>query len=71
MAHHKLDMGKAWTQATGLIGANRDTIGAIAGLFFLLPALGLALFAPELANPEATPRRAPIRKSPCKRLWVR
>lgn len=55
MAHHKLDMGKAWTQATGLIGSNRDTIGAIAGLFFLLPALALALFAPELANPEATP----------------
>ncbi|PKP93990.1 MAG: hypothetical protein CVT75_05300 [Alphaproteobacteria bacterium HGW-Alphaproteobacteria-14] len=55
MAHHKLDMGKAWTQATGLIGSNRDTIGAIAGLFFLLPALALALFAPELANPEAGP----------------
>ncbi len=55
MAHHKLDMGKAWTQATGLIGSNRDTIGAIAGLFFLLPALALALFAPELANPEAAP----------------
>jgi hypothetical protein len=55
MAHHKLDMGKAWTQATSLIGSNRDTIGAIAGLFFLLPALALALFAPELANPEASP----------------
>jgi hypothetical protein len=55
MAHHKLDMGKAWTQATGLIGSNRDTIGAIAALFFLLPALALALFAPELANPESAP----------------
>ena len=52
MAHNKLDMGKAWTQATGLIGANRDTIGAIAGLFFFLPSLALALFAPELVNPE-------------------
>lgn len=52
MAKHKLDMGKAWTQATGLIGANRDTISAIAGLFFFLPTLALALFAPELANPE-------------------
>jgi hypothetical protein len=51
MANHKLDMGKAWTQATGLIGTNRDTIGAIAGLFFFLPALALALFAPELTNP--------------------
>lgn len=52
MAHHKLDMGKAWTEATGLIGSNRDTISAIAGLFFFLPTLALALFAPELANPE-------------------
>ncbi|MBU2587702.1 MAG: glycerophosphoryl diester phosphodiesterase membrane domain-containing protein [Alphaproteobacteria bacterium] len=55
MANRKLDMGKAWTQATGLIGANRDTISALAGLFFFLPALALALFAPELANPEAAP----------------
>lgn len=52
MAHNKLDMGKAWTQATGLIGSNRDTIGAIAGLFFFLPAFALALFAPELVNPQ-------------------
>lgn len=52
MAHQKLDMGKAWTQATGLIGSNRDTIGAIAGLFFFLPAFALALFAPELVNPQ-------------------
>lgn len=52
MAQSKLDMGKAWTQATGLIGSNRDTIGAIAGLFFFLPAFALALFAPELVNPQ-------------------
>jgi hypothetical protein len=52
MAKSKLDMGKAWTQATGLIGSNRDTIGAIAGLFFFLPAFALALFAPELVNPQ-------------------
>lgn len=52
MAKQKLDMGMAWTQATGLIGSNRDTIGAIAGLFFFLPALALALFAPELVSPE-------------------
>lgn len=51
MTNRKLDMGKAWTQATGLIGSNRDTIGAIAGLFFFLPSLALALFAPDLVNP--------------------
>lgn len=53
MTNRKLDMGKAWTQATGLIGSNRDTIGAIAGLFFFLPSFALALFVPELINPEA------------------
>jgi membrane-anchored glycerophosphoryl diester phosphodiesterase (GDPDase) len=52
MANRKLDMGLAWTQATGWIGSNRDTIGAIAGLFFFLPALALALFAPELVSPQ-------------------
>lgn len=51
MALHKLDMGKAWTDATGLIGANRDTFGAIAGLFFFVPSLALAFFAPELSAP--------------------
>lgn len=53
MTNRKLDMGKAWTQATGLIGSNRDTISAIAGLFFFLPTLALALFAPDLVNPPA------------------
>jgi len=51
MANRKLDMGHAWTQATAMIGANRETIGAIAGLFFFLPSLALALLAPELVNP--------------------
>ena len=56
MAHRKLDMGTAWTQATGLMGANRDTISAIAGLFFFLPALASGLLLPELSNP---PQPAP------------
>jgi len=51
MANRKLDMGKAWTQATGLIGSNRDTIGAIAGLFFFLPSFASALLAPEILDP--------------------
>lgn len=56
MALRKLDMGTAWTQATGLMGANRDTISAIAGLFFFLPALASRLLLPGLANP---PQPAP------------
>ena len=51
MTNRKLDMGLAWTQTTGLIGANRDTISAIAGLFFFLPSFAAAIFVPELANP--------------------
>jgi hypothetical protein len=61
MAHRKLDMGFAWTQATGLIGANRDTIGAIAGLFFFLPSLASGLLVPELGNP---PQPAPAGADP-------
>lgn len=37
MAQRKLDMGKAWTQATGMIGANRDLVGVLAGLFLFIP----------------------------------
>lgn len=50
MANTKLDMGQAWTQATGLIGTNRDTISAIAGLFFFLPSFAAALLVPELGG---------------------
>ncbi|MFM7377946.1 MAG: glycerophosphoryl diester phosphodiesterase membrane domain-containing protein [Erythrobacter sp.] len=56
MQHRKLDMGAAWTQATGLMSANRDTISAVAGLFFFLPALASSLLLPGLANP---PQPAP------------
>lgn len=51
MANRKLDMGKAWTQATDMIGSNRDTISAIGGLFFFLPSFAASLFVPALANP--------------------
>jgi len=51
MANRKLDMGKAWTQTTALIGANKDTISAVAGLFFFLPSFAAALFVPELSAP--------------------
>jgi hypothetical protein len=37
MAIRKLDMGRAWAQATGMIGANRDLVGVLAGLFLFLP----------------------------------
>jgi hypothetical protein len=55
MTNRKLDMGLAWTEATGLIGANRDTVSAIGGLFFFLPALAVALFIPEMATSATIP----------------
>lgn len=50
--NRKLDMGVAWTQTTAMIGANRDTISAIAGLFFFLPSFAASLLMPELVNPQ-------------------
>lgn len=43
MANRKLDMGKAWTQATGLIGANRDLVMVLAGIFLFIPMFVFAL----------------------------
>ncbi|TAD84636.1 MAG: hypothetical protein EAY70_01130, partial [Sphingomonadales bacterium] len=37
LAMVKLDMGQAWTQATGMIGANRDLVSVLAGIFLFLP----------------------------------
>lgn len=59
MANRKLDMGKAWTQATGMIGANRETITAIAGLFFFMPSFAGGVFVPDVgAGPAASPSGA-------------
>ncbi|MGY6635673.1 MAG: hypothetical protein ABS49_10845 [Erythrobacter sp. SCN 62-14] len=58
MATRKLDMGAAWSGATALIAQNKDTVSAIAGLFFFLPYLAVGLLAPDMASPE-TPEIAP------------
>ena len=55
-------MGQAWSEATTILGANRDTVLAIAGLFFFLPSFALALIVPEAINPapvEAPPGTDP------------
>ena len=43
MANRKLDMGLAWTQATGMIGANRDLVSVLAGMFLFIPMFVLVL----------------------------
>lgn len=45
----KLDMGNAWSEATRMISANRELVAIIAGIFVFLPAVVLAVIAPEAA----------------------
>ena len=47
----KFDSNQAWRQASSAISANRDVALALAGVFFLLPGLAMALFFPA---PEPT-----------------
>lgn len=54
----KLDMGKAWSDATGLISTNFGLLASIVGLFYFLPSFGVALLAPEVANPTPPPMPA-------------
>lgn len=46
----KFDMGQAWSQALLMLGANRDLIGVVAGVFFFLPYLALLLMVPEFST---------------------
>ena len=52
MTGRKLDMGAAWSNATAMIGQNKDTVSAIVGLFYFLPYLAVGLLAPEAINPQ-------------------
>jgi hypothetical protein len=47
----KLDSNRAWKHASRNVSRNRDALLAVAGVFFLLPQLALALFFPA---PEQT-----------------
>lgn len=47
----KLDSNRAWKDASRNVSRNRDALLAVAGVFFLLPQLALALFFPQ---PEPT-----------------
>lgn len=49
----KFDMGRAWSEATALIAANRELVAIIAGIFVFLPSLVLAVVAPEMITGPA------------------
>ncbi|WP_338467277.1 hypothetical protein RXV95_01590 [Novosphingobium sp. ZN18A2] len=55
----KLDISAAWTSATRMVSANRDMLMAIAGVFFLLPGLAVAVFMgdPDIAS-NVDPKQA-------------
>ncbi|RXZ64157.1 hypothetical protein [Pelagerythrobacter rhizovicinus] len=44
----KFDMGRAWNETTAMIGANKELLAVIAGIFIFLPNLALALLVPEM-----------------------
>ncbi|WP_140420592.1 glycerophosphoryl diester phosphodiesterase membrane domain-containing protein [Novosphingobium sp. B 225] len=52
-----LDTSKAWSEATAMVSANKDVMAAIAGVFFFLPALALALFFPQPEPPAGAQLR--------------
>jgi len=52
----RLDSNAAWKEASRLVGANRDVLVALAGVFFMLPSLALAVF---MGEPEVVPGMKP------------
>ena len=46
-----LDTSKAWSEAQATVSANKEVLAAIAGVFFFVPALALALFYPQPEPP--------------------
>lgn len=54
----KLDIGEVWNEATRLVGANKEVLAALAGVFFLLPSFAFSLLLPA---PQPQPGDSPER----------
>lgn len=54
----KLDMGKAWSDATALLGSNFGLVATIVGLYYFLPSFAFAILAPDIANPAPPEMRS-------------
>lgn len=48
----KLDMGRAWAEATALLAGNRNMVAIIAAVFFFLPYFAIMLLVPETMQPQ-------------------
>lgn len=46
----KLDMSRAWNDATAMISANKEMVLVLAGVFFFLPYLVLMLMLPDMSG---------------------
>lgn len=53
----RLDTSKAWSETTATASANKELLAALAGVFFFLPTLALALFQPQPEPPEGAELR--------------
>ena len=54
----KLDSNAAWKEASALVAANREVLFALAGVFFLIPSLAVAVFMGEPAMEPGMDREA-------------
>ena len=54
----KLEMNRAWSQAMALIGANKDVVFVVAGVFFFLPYLIFMMAMPDLGASMTDPEAA-------------
>src|SRR6186713_3067000 len=50
----KFDMTTAWQEAMAMIAANREVLAVVAGIFFLLPSVGVAMAIPGTEQMVAT-----------------
>ncbi len=53
----KLDMGKAWNDATALLARNKDVVWVMAGMFFFLPTAIVGMVTPQ-SEPVPPPQNA-------------
>lgn len=49
----KLDMGRAWNDATALLAGNRNVTTIVSGVFFFLPYFAVMLLMPQTMQPQA------------------
>ena len=69
----KLEMNRAWNEAMALIGANKDVVLVVAGVFFFLPYFGFMLMVPNvgmsMSDPAASEQAAEQMMAFYSRFW--